>query len=261
VEIVGLDDGNRGLFAQCLEDWSPEAHEAGPRRAHWVEKFLPRGLRARLAVDERGTVGGMIQYLPVEQSHVTGKGLYFIPCVWVHGHKQGRGNFQGRGMGRALLQAAEEDARALGAAGLAAWGVWLPFWMRASWFKRQGFRKADRQGLAVLLYKPFRPDVEPPRWQRPARPLPAPQPGCVTVTSFVSGWCMAGNLTHERAKRAAAEFGDRVVFHEVDTSEPASAAEWGRTDEVFVDGRKVNAGPPPSYDKLRAVMARRVRRL
>jgi GNAT superfamily N-acetyltransferase len=71
-------------------------------------------------VDDNGTVGGKIQYLPVEQSNVDGSGLYFILCIWVHGHKQGRGNFQRRGMGRALLEAAETDARALGAR------VWPP---------------------------------------------------------------------------------------------------------------------------------------
>jgi len=91
------------------------------------------------------------------------------PCIWVHGHKQGRGNFQGHGMGSALLDAAEADARALGAKGLAAWGLWLPFWMKASWFKRHGYRKADRQGIAVLLWKPFTGDAQPPRWYPGAR--------------------------------------------------------------------------------------------
>ena len=93
-----------------------------------------------------------------------GSGLYFIPCIWVHGHKQGRGNFQGRGMGSALLAAAEEDARALGAKGMAAWGLWLPFWMRASWFKKHGYRSVDRDGIASLVWKPFAADARPPRW-------------------------------------------------------------------------------------------------
>ncbi len=81
--------------------------------------FLFQKALAKLAVDERGVVGGMIQYLPIEQSTVDGSGLYFIPCIWVYGHKQGRGNFQGHGMGSALLEAAEADVRTLGAKGLA----------------------------------------------------------------------------------------------------------------------------------------------
>ena len=106
----------------------------------------------------------MIQYGPIEHSIVDGAGLYFVYCIHVHGYKQGRGNFQRHGMGTALLAAAEEDARALGAKGMAAWGVWLPFWMKASWFKKHGYRKADRQGISVLLWKPFTDDAKPPRW-------------------------------------------------------------------------------------------------
>ena len=115
VRIVDLDETTKPVFCQCLEDWSDDVKETGGRRCQWVDKFTPRGLRAKLALDDAGTVGGMIQYLPIEQSTADGTGLYFIPCIWVHGHKTGRGNFQGRGMGKALLAAAEEDARALGA--------------------------------------------------------------------------------------------------------------------------------------------------
>jgi hypothetical protein len=131
------------------------------------------------------------------------EGLYFIYCIHVHGHEQGRGNFRKHGMGTALLAAAEGDARQLGAKGMAAWGAWLPFWMRASWFRKHGYRKADRQGIAVLLWKPFADDAEPPRWLPPTGKRPEPIPGKVNVTAFSSGWCLAQNLVYERAKRAA----------------------------------------------------------
>ena len=85
--IIDLSEGHRGLFAACLEDWSDDVREAGDRRARWVERSLAKGLRAKLAVDDRGAVGGMIQYLPIEQSTVQGTGLYFIPCIWVHGQE------------------------------------------------------------------------------------------------------------------------------------------------------------------------------
>ena len=260
MKIVDLRGEHRGLFACCLEDWSADAREAGPRREQWVDRFLERGLRAKLAIDEDGTVGGMIQYLPIEQSTVSGQGLYFIPCIWVHGHQQGRGNFQGRGMGSALLEAAEADARTLGAKGMAAWGIWLPFWMKASWFKRHGYRKADRQGMAVLLWKPFSEDARPPQWNPKGTKLPDHVPGKVNVTAFVNGWCTGMNLAAERARRAATDLGEGVVFVEVDTSEPGAVARWGFSDAIFVDGKAVNTGPPPSYEKIRSIIARRLRR-
>ena len=261
MEIIDLSEEHKDLFCLCLEDWSDDAREAGPKRRQWLDRMLPLGLRAKLAVDDDGVVGGMIQYAPIERTFVDGEGLYFIHCIHVHGYKQGRGNFQKRGMGKALLAAAEEDARGLGAIGMAAWGVWLPFWMKASWFKKHGYRKADRQGLSVLLWKPFTNDAQHPRWFPKTRKLPEPIPGKVNVTAFSSGWCLAQNLVYERAKRAAAELGDKVVVQEIDTSERAAVAEWGYSEEVLVDGRTVQRGPPPSYEKVRKIIAKRIKRL
>jgi len=261
MRIVEVDEATKMLFCQCLEDWSDDVREADDRRCRWYDRFSPRGLRARLALDDAGTPGGMIQYLPIEESTVDGEGLYFITCIWVHGHAQGRGNFQGRGMGRALLAAAEEDARRLGAKGMAAWGLWLPFWMKASWFRRHGYRPAERSGIASLVWKPFVAEARPPRWfRRTGRPLEV-TPGKVNVTCFVNGWCTAGNLTAERARRVAGEFGDEVVFREVDTAEHATVAEWGLSDALFVDGRQVMTGPPISPDRLRKIVRKRLARV
>jgi GNAT superfamily N-acetyltransferase len=203
----------------------------------------------------------MIQYLPIEESTVDGTGLYFIPCIWVHGHKEGRGNFQGHGMGQALLAAAEADAHALGAKGMAAWGLWLPFWMRASWFRKHGYRTVDRKGIASLLFKPFAPDASAPRFfRRTARRIER-TPGRVDVTCFVNGWCTGCNLTAERARRVAGEFGEAVAYHEVDTSEHATVAAWGLSDALFVDAKQVGTGPPISTEKLRKIVRKRVARL
>ncbi len=226
-----------------------------------MDRFLDRGLRAKLAVDDEGNVGGMIQYLPIEQSHVDGEGLDFILCVWVHGHKEGRGDFRGSGMGSALLAAAEKDALDRGRKGMAAWGLWVPFWMKASWFKKHGYRKADRQGMAVLVWKPFAEDAQPPRWNPVGRRLPDPVQGKVNVTVFSNGWCMGMNLAAERARRAAEDLGDKVAYREIDTSGPDSAAKWGFTDAIFVDQKPVRTGPPPSYEKIRAIVTKRVRKM
>lgn len=260
LQVVDVTPDRLGLFLVCLEDWSEEAQEAGSRRGEWYEKMKHRGVRAKLALDDRGEMGGMIQYLPIEASFVEGRGLYFIPCIWVHGHPQGRGNFQGRGMGSALLRAAEEDARDLGASGMAAWGLSVPFWLPASWYRKHGYAVADRDGMAVLLWKRFRPGAEKPRWIR-KRKEPRPGEDALGVVSFVSGWCMSQNLVYERAKRAARGFGDRVRFSEIDTSDKEVQREWGISDALYVDGKEVRTGPPPSYESIRATIEKRARRI
>jgi len=260
MQVIALTAEHEPLFCACLEDWSEEIKEAGDHKARWLARMKDRGLRAKLALDDNGVVGGMIQYVPIEEAFVEGEGLYFIHCVWVHGHKQGRGNFQKKGMGTALLAAAEDDARALGAKGLAAWGMALPVFMRASWFKKHGYKKADSAGLQVLLWKPFVEDARPPRWIR-TKKSPEPVPGKVAVTALVNGWCPGMNMAFERAKRAAAEFGDRVEFKAIETLDRAVFKEWGEPDAIFVDGRGIRMGPPPTSAKIKKAIAKRAKKL
>jgi hypothetical protein len=69
------------------------------------------------------------------------------------------------------------------------------------------------------------------------------------------------NLAVERARRAATELGDQVVYREIDTSERNAVATWGFSDALFVDGKPVRTGPPPSYEKIRSIIARRAAKL
>lgn len=260
MKIIDLTEEHKKLYFVCLEDWSEEVKEAGNHKEIWFNKMQDKGLRVKIALDDRGEVGGMIQYVPIENSLIEGNDLYFINCIWVHGVKKGRGNFQNKGMGKALLQSAESDAKALGAKGMAAWGIWPPFWMRASWFKKQGYSKVDREGIQVLLWKPFTDDAKPPRWIREKK-RPEISHGKVTVTAFMNGWCPAMNMTFERAKRAASEFGDKMVFREINTFDRKVFLEWGISDALFIDGKQVKTGPPPSYEKIKRLIAKRVKKL
>ncbi len=165
-------------------------------------------------------------------------------------------------MGKALLHAAETDVEAKGAKGMVAWGIPLPFWMKASWFKKQGYTKVDKQGILgqVLLWKPLTDDAIRPKWIKEKK-KPETIPDKVTVTAFLNGWCPAQNLVFERAQRAASEFGDKVVLRKVDTFDRNVFLEWGITDALFIDGKQVRTGPPPSYEKIKKLITKRVKKL
>jgi GNAT superfamily N-acetyltransferase len=164
--IRDLQPAQESSYCLCLEDWSDEMKEAGDKKHKWFEKAKQNGLRVKIATDDNGVNTGMIHYMPIEETHIDGQGLYFIYCSWVHGYKEGQGNYQKRGIGTALLRAAEDDVAQRGAAGMAFWGIALPFFMRASWFKKKGYAPCDRDGIAVLLWKPFTDNAQPPRWIR-----------------------------------------------------------------------------------------------
>lgn len=259
MEIIDLKEEYQDKFFVCLEDWSEEVKEAGNHKELWCEKMKDKGLRVKLAIDGN-KVCGMVQYVPVEYSFIDGKDLYFIHCIWVHGYKKGVGNYQKKGVGKALLQAAEDDAKSLGAKGIAAWGIKWPFWMKASWFKKQGYTRVDKNGSLVLLWKSFTDDVIPPKWIKEKK-KPEKIAGKVSVTSFINGWCTAQNMVFERAKRAASEFGDKVAFREIRTFNRDVFLEWGISDALFIDGKQIRTGPPPSYEKIRKKIAKRIKKL
>ncbi|MFH2113307.1 MAG: GNAT family N-acetyltransferase [Spirochaetota bacterium] len=256
MEIVDLSDEYVDTYCKCLEDWSAEMDEAGTLKSQWYQKKKHQGLRVKLARDEAGRIVGMVHYIPIEQAPAIGEQLYYIYCIWVHGYKQGVGDHRHKGIGKQLLRAAEEDAQALGALGMAAWGITLPFFMRSGWFRKQGYQRADRQGITELVWKPFNQNAKPPRLQKIMK---LPQPGSQRhkVTCFRNGWCSAQNLACERMKRAVAEYGDRIDYIEVNTDEKAILDEWGISDAIFINDKQINTGPPPSYEKLRKLLRKK----
>jgi len=259
MEIRDLTETHHNTFFLCLEDWSDEIKEAGNHKEFWYDSHKDTGLRVKIAIEDN-TACGMIQYEPSEQAFIEARDLYFIKCIWVHGHKQGIGNYQKKGIGKALLQAAEADVRSMHKKGMVAWGLSMPIWMKASWYRKQGYKKVDNNSIAQLVWKPFTDDAIPPKWIKEKK-RPQKKEGMVTVTSFINGWCPGQNLVYERARRAALSFGDLVDFQEIRTSDRDVLLEWGIADALFIDGKQIRTGPPPSYDKIVRQIEKRVKKL
>ncbi|MGQ1785942.1 GNAT family N-acetyltransferase [Saccharicrinis sp. GN24d3] len=260
MDIVDLSDKTRGDYFTCLEEWSDEMKDGICRKECWYNTMAKKGLRVKLARNDAGIIAGMIHYAPIEHSWIEGENLYFVYCIWVHGHKRGRGDLRKRGVGKALLRAAEEDVKNLKAKGLVVWGLILPFFMRAGWFKKHGYKKADRKGISVLLWKTFTENASPPQWIR-AKKKPKPIPGKVVVTALSNGWCSGINGMIERAKQISGEFGDQVIFREIDMNSRAAVREWGLSDGLFIDDRNIYKGPPLSSEKIRKIISRKVKKL
>jgi GNAT superfamily N-acetyltransferase len=259
MEIIDLSNEYAPAYCKCLEEWSDEMKDAGNHKEAWYAKHKAKGLRVKLARDDTGKIIGMIQYIPVQHSPIEGRDIHYIYCVWVHGYREGVGNQQKRGIGKLLLKAAEEDAKALGSKGIAAWGIKLPFFMRSAWFKKQGYAVVDTDGISELVLKGFAPDVEKPRFIKMKK---RPESGSdrVRVTCFKNGWCPAQNIVFERAKRACEAYPERVEFVAVDTGDRAALLEYGISDALFIDDRQIRTGPPPSYEKIMKFIEKRLRK-
>jgi N-acetylglutamate synthase-like GNAT family acetyltransferase len=259
MKIIDITPENENHYFCCLEEWSEDMKEAGGCKKKWYNSIKDKGLKVKFAIDDNNIIGGMIQYIPVEHSMCEGENLYVVLCIWVHGHKQGRGDFRKRGMGMALLKAAEEDAKQLGAKGLVTWGLIIPVFMRASWFKKQGYKVVDKSGIMRLMWKPFDENGVAPKFRKSSK-KPEKGEGKVNLTMFRNGWCQSVNITCERAKRAALDFPGKIHLQEFDTTNSDVLREWGITDALFIDGREVMTGPPVSYEKIRKKIEKRVRK-
>ena len=259
MKITDITPETENQYFCCLEEWSEEMKEAGDHKQKWYNRMKEKGLKVKFAVDDNNIIGGMIQYIPIEYSMCEGKNLYVVLCIWVHGYKQGRGNYRKKGMGKAMLKAAEEDARQLGADGLVTWGLLIPVFMRASWFKKHGYKVTDKNGMIRLLWKPFNENATPPKFIRPKK-KPAKGEGKVNVTIFRNGWCPNYNIACERALRASKEFPGKTDLQEFETTDKEVVREWGITDGLYIDGKEVWTGPAPTYEKLRKKIEKRVKK-
>lgn len=263
MKIIDLEKKYESLYMVCLEDWSDEMKEAGNHKCTWYEKMKDKGLGVKLAIDDKEQVIGMIQYVPIEYSPAMGEGLYFVDCIWVHGHKDGVGNQQKQGAGWQLLQAAEEDIKEKGGLGLVVWGLKMPIWMKASWFKHQGYKTIDKAGMALLLWKPFSPHAKKPHWvkQKVKEPGAGEHPGQVTVMAFYNGRCQVPCIALERTRQVCETFDDEVVFIPVDTFDRKVFMKWGITDGIFVEGKNLSNGPPLSKDKIKKHIEKEIKKL
>ncbi|MBI5326363.1 MAG: GNAT family N-acetyltransferase [Ignavibacteriae bacterium] len=260
MKIIDLSPQYEQIYFCCLEDWSYEIKEAGNHKENWYNNHKDKGIRVKLAMNDEGDIGGMIQYIPIENTFVNGKDLYVILCIWVHGLKKGRGNFQKRGMGKALLEAAESDVRELGAKGIVSWGISLPFFMKAAWFKKRGYEVVDKEGIIRLLWKPFSVNAAKPSLIKQNK-LPDLVQNKVNISLFKNGWCPAFNMVYERTLKAVIGNEDKVVINEFDASDINVLNEWGISDALFIDNKKVRTGPPLSFKKIQRKINKQIRKL
>lgn len=249
MKLLDVSEETRPTFLRCLHDERPDDPRVIALRRKWVDQNSERGLRAKVLILDSGEVAGLCQYLPIEHSHLQGKNLLAILCMWVHGYDHHIGNRQGNGYGRFMLDGIEADARALGVSGIAAWGMDFPYWNPVSFYEHMGYVRADQEKLAVLVWKPLSDDAKPPRFVRPRR-KPRVAPDKVTVTVLYNGWCSGSCGECIKSRDAVDGLEAFAVLEEVDTSDQETLLEWGISTALFVDGKPHRPQEPPCSSEV-----------
>ncbi|MDA3809446.1 MAG: hypothetical protein PF518_03850 [Spirochaetaceae bacterium] len=71
----------------------------------------------------------------------------------------------------------------------------------------------------------------------------------------------AGNIAFERMKNACGDYGDKVSFEAIDTSEREVFLQWGICDGIYLNGKEIGFGPPLTYKKIHKILTKNIKRI
>ena len=252
IHIEDVNDETLWFVAACTHvGETTDQDRGGAVRKAWIEEMLPQGLQIKVALDGEQPIG-FIHLLPIEHTAfgLQGRDLLTIPCLAL------QDEYHGRGIGRMLMEAAEAAARATDAKGLALVGYeWEDdFWfMRADFFRHFGYQEAGRCGNAVILWKCFADDVEPPHFFEPAWEY-EPVPGRVAFDAFWNRQCLTSAVEIHNVRQVCTEYGDRVLLREYDASDLAVRERYQIARLLAVNGREIGWGYEAPREGLRAAI-------
>jgi len=216
------------------------------RRVPWLRTQHEHGLRVKVALVD-GTHAGFLYAMPVEivPWGPVGHGLLAIQCLTV---KKGA---MGRGVGRALVEAAEAEARDQRRKGIVVIAFYHDFWfMPGAFFEHCGFTVVKRSGNAAILWKPFDTGAVAPDFLERRYDF-VPVPGKVAIDLFWNRSCLTSDTEAERVREVAAEFGRAVELREYCADDPAVRSRHGVFRAIFINGTEVGWGYEAPKDGLR----------
>ena len=143
----------------------------------WLKQEFDKGYIFR-RLDERAKV--FIEYVPAEKAWlpVEAPNYYMINCFWVSGQ------YKGKGLAKALLQSAIDDAIAQGKEGLVTvvGTKKIPFMSDTKWLLRQGFETVEQLPYGfILLARKLNTNAKNPSFGESAKSGECPEKNGVTV--------------------------------------------------------------------------------
>jgi len=258
MQLTEIDSTTEDTFFRCLHLEKPADYRVMEMRREWRENFKPKGHRGKVLKDDDGQIVGLTNYIPIEYSPFIGERLMSILCIWIHGFDHLIGNQQSRGYGRYMLACIEEDARVSGYGGVTAWGKDFPHWNPISFYEHMGYKRVDKSGWDVLVWKPFHNRVQPPRLPKRVKiqAVDSPTGHRVHLTTVSHDWCNSCSTECIMARDASVGLHDKVKLTETRADYGSGISMQGGIFQVlYVDGEPFRPdGPPPSADEFRQML-------
>ena len=248
--VRDMTTGDEDFVGSCThidetEDWTASS----ARRLPWLRARRKDGLRVKVALldDERA---GFLYLMPIEVCPwgPDGHDLTVIQCLVVSEWARSRG------VGRALVDAAREEALEQGSKGLVVTAWYCDFWfMPAAFFECCGFEAVRRAGERAILWKVLETPAEAPRFLESAYRF-VPEQGRVTIDLFWTRSCLTTDTEAQRVREVAGEYGEAVLLREHCTDDPAVRDRWGLTRGIYIDGVEAFWGYEAPREGLRKMI-------
>jgi len=266
VVIRDMDPSDEYYVGTCTHvNESDEIDACASRRLVWLQGMYDRGLRVKVALYDSQPVG-FLYVMPIETCPwgPRGRDLAVIPCLVA------QEKVKGKGVGRALINAAEEEARRQGRKGLVTMAYYHDFWfMPATFFERCGFSKTKSRKVTAegekeylseeaIVWKVWDSSAEPPEFFERNYKF-EPVPGKVVVDLFWNTFCQTSAIEAQRVREVVAEFGDRVILREYSADDHVVVSHYGIPRAIFVDGKEIGWAYEAPREGIREAISQALR--
>ena len=223
-----------------------EIESSSPRRISWLKQMEKNGLKTKVALLDN-VHAGFIYIMPVEINpfEIQGHDLMVFPCL------VSQSKFSSKGVGKKLIEAAEEETLKQHRKGIATLAMFGDFWlMPAKYFEKLGYKVAEKHGGRAILWKQFDSTAESPQFRKIKYKF-KPILGKVVVDLFWNVFCSTSDIEAQRVREVVSEYKKDVVLNEYSGTNPSILKQYGLSRSIFIDGKWMEVGPEIEKKKLR----------
>ena len=233
VKVASVDD--IPFLAACGHtEEDKEIQDSVSRKTEWFRKQWRDGLISLVGF-VNGERAGCLNVFPIENSPwgPKGKDLLVMPCLFV------KWEFQGKGLGRALMEKAVDIARSSGKKGLVAFSFSEPEWfLPVDFFVKFGFEEISQNGDERLMWLKLANDATVPI-QFVSRYRYTPVTGKVVIDLFFNTFCETSDIEAQRVREVAEEFGDKVFLNVHCADNHCIRERFELSRGIFINGREL----------------------
>ncbi|MFX1574523.1 MAG: hypothetical protein ACFFB0_17415 [Promethearchaeota archaeon] len=227
-----------------------------PRRISWLRSMEKHGLKVKVALFD-GIHAGFIYIMPIEIApwNMQGKELMVFPCLVSHS------KFSKLGIGKKLVNAAEQETKRQNRKGIATVGFFWDFWfMPAKYFLKLGFEVAEKRGEEAVLWKKFEQSAEPPHFREENYTF-KPISGKIVIDLFWNRFCQTSDVEAQRVREVVSEYGEKVILNEYSAIDQNILQQYGIERRIYVNGDKIEVGSEIEKSRLRQALDNAIRKI